>query len=152
MTERELKRSLFWRTCGWGTLVGILGGALYGLLIPGVGLPFGIFFSGIIGFVFGVINGQALSRVTLNEFYPLTDFASYRNASRSQSLLVSGFGIILIDGLFLYVAAIFGKLGPMELGLILMCPIVPALIASAATFWATRRVANWYRYKLDEIG
>ncbi len=47
MTERQLKRSLFWRTCGWGTLTGIIGGALYGLLIPGVGMPIGIFFSGI---------------------------------------------------------------------------------------------------------
>src|SRR6266496_4111824 len=102
MTVRQLKRDLFWRTCGWGTLIGILGGALYGILIPGIGLPFGIFFSGLFGFIFGIVNGQALSRVTLNGFYPLTDFGSYREASRLQSLLVSGFGIIILSGIFLY--------------------------------------------------
>jgi hypothetical protein len=58
---------------------------------------------------------------------------------------------MILSGIFLYLAVILGKLGSKELGLILMCPVVPALIAGAGTLWATRRVVNWYYRNVNGI-
>lgn len=151
MSEQQLRRQLFWRTCGWGTLIGGIGGALYGLLIPSLGLPIGIFFSGVLGFIFGVINGQALSRVTLGEFYPLTNLSQYQATTKLQAKLVSGFGIIAVSTLFLFLTAVFGKLGPLELQLILLCPVAPAVIAGAATLQANRQAVAWYQRRMKDI-
>ena len=129
----------------------MLGGALYGLLIPDVGLPVGIFFSGILGFVFGIINGISLSRVMIDEFYPLTNISQYQAATSLQAKLVSSFGIIVTVTLFMYLAATLSKLGPLELQLIFLCPTIPALIAGAATLWATRRVTWWYKMNANRV-
>lgn len=163
---------IIWRMVGWGAGLGALLGAIFPLgaavfiqllaILSGGGdtpdepmlgiwvgveiwialaflMGFGI--GGIAGIVLGLVTGIVLAIMTCRAFTPILDFHRYRRATEITSILVGGTAALLlavVSGLPQYVGRGWGG----EWGW-LVWAVAPALIATIATWWASRRVTNW---------
>jgi hypothetical protein len=172
MEAKQLCLGIIWRMVGWGAGLGALLGAIFPLiaavfiqlltLLPGdgdtpdepmlgmwVGVEFwialafllGFGLGGVAGIALGFITGVVLAILTYRAFAPSLDFNRYRRAMEITSILVGGAAALLLavsSGLPQYVGRGWGG----EWGW-LVWAVVPASIATIATWWAGRRVTNW---------
>ncbi len=131
--------SAIWRIGMWGLVGGVVLGGLYGTLFAPEFFLFGALIGGMVGGVVGMLNGLLAGVITRTHFNPLTDPKRYRRTIGIASALFTGIAALI--GFLMFIGGFFGMfLSP------LTCwgDILPATIAAATAFFASRRYAGWY--------
>ncbi|MDQ5824444.1 MAG: hypothetical protein M3441_09595 [Chloroflexota bacterium] len=166
MEAQEVSLRITWRMVRWGAVLGASLGALYPLFAVlltlllivlsggdagatnttmlgiwvGVGFGVGLALGGIAGIILGFLTGAVLAMVTYSAFAPIVDFHSYRRTMEIMSLLVGGIAALLLviaSGLPQY----FGRGWGGEWGW-LVWGVLPVLVATMATWWASQRITR----------
>jgi hypothetical protein len=176
MKAQQASLRIIWHMVRWGVVLGALLGALFPFLaailtqslmiLSGgdagatsasmfsawvvVGCGVGFAAGGISGIFIGVITGVVLAVMTYWAFRPIIDFRRYRHATEITSIVVGGAGallLVVISGLLRSIGSGWGG----EWGWFVW-GVFPVLIATAATWWAGRRLSNYVSAPAPETG
>jgi len=167
MQGLDVRLGIISRMVAWGGASGMMLGALYPslavLLIQllktlfgsdaneanvnmlsiwaGVGCVAGLLVGGIVGLVLGLFIGVVLAILTYRVFNPTHDVRRYQRAIEITCVVIGGLTallLVLISGLPQYGATGWGA----EWSWVVW-GVTPTLLATAAIWWAGRRVAAW---------
>jgi hypothetical protein len=138
------------RMAVWGLIAGALLGGLYGTpLIPIAGTLYGGLLGGFIGLFLGLVDGLVVAVITSLFFRAMTRAAPEVRRYRIIIGAASVFVVVLVGLLSFWYAAPSWTKSPTSTQGIVFFVVIPALIAAAAAWWASGRLAKWLVFEAD---
>lgn len=121
----------------------ILGTPMQSLNFMLLAALFGALIGATLGCVLGILIGVLISTITIRASQPLADAPGYVQLVQRSSMVTGGIGTLF--GAPLIVAVLFGPWGDnVDIGILAIFSLVPALLAGLAIRRGSAQVAMWY--------